>query len=134
MTKDTWDLYIYIYTRQRLLVQNGQSHSFTLQHTAMHCSALQHTGINTAVSPPSTERTYSFTHTATRCDTLQHTATRCNTLLHLGMDTAVSPSTERTWQFIQDMVVAFEQVKAIRYRSLLQKSPIKEMTFCKRDF
>lgn len=32
-----------------------------------------------------------------------------------GMETAVSTSTERTWQFLQDAVVAYEGVKAIRF-------------------
>ena len=36
---------------------------------------------------------------------------------HDSTGTAVTTSTDRTWMFIQDMLVAFEQVKAIRFSS-----------------
>jgi hypothetical protein len=32
-----------------------------------------------------------------------------------GMETAVSTSTERTWQFMQDAIVSYEGIKAIRF-------------------
>ena len=44
----------------------------TLHHTAAHCNTLQHTATHCNT----------LQHTAAHCHTLQHTATHCNTLQH----------------------------------------------------
>ena len=45
-----------------------------LQHTAIHCNTLQHTGTGDISTP--------LQYTAAHCSTLQHTAAHCSTLQH----------------------------------------------------
>jgi len=56
-----------------------------MQHTAVHCSILQHTAA-TATSSRYADHTYktpeTLQHTATHCDKLQDAERRCNTLQH----------------------------------------------------
>ena len=73
----------------------------TLQHTATHCTVLQHTALhweaNTVTAflkncwvqwrgAVSYQNTFFLQHTATHFNTPQHTATHCNTLQHSATD------------------------------------------------
>jgi len=73
----------------------------TLQHTATHCTVLQHTALHweaNTVTPflkncwvqwrgaVSYQNTFFLQHTATHFNTPQHTATHCNTLQHSATD------------------------------------------------
>jgi len=59
----------------------------TLQHTAIHCNALQHTATEWHRHGVSSEQlTKILQYTATHCNTLQYTATHCNTLQHTATE------------------------------------------------
>ena len=65
-------------------------HGATLQHTAIHCTILQHTRCSSLNVYVRKQKSFSSSgldrnirqHTATQCNTVQHSATHCNTLQH----------------------------------------------------
>ena len=80
-------MYDYVTKELPALVASLFATSGTLQHTAIHCNTLQHTGcihidiellsLLLSLLPPVPCNT--LQHTATHCNALQHTATHCNT-------------------------------------------------------
>ena len=63
-------------------LQRTATHCNALQRTAAHCNALQHTATQCDTLQRTATNCDTLQHTATHCNTLQHTATRCNTLQH----------------------------------------------------
>ena len=75
-------------------------HGATLQHTAIHCTILQHTrcsslnvyvrkqksfsssGLDCKIRQHTATSDNTLRHQTTHCDTVQHSATQCNTVQH----------------------------------------------------
>jgi len=122
-------------------------HCHTLQHTAPHCNTLQHTAPHCTTLPcPLTckllqlniaTRCIILQYTATHCNTLQHTAAHCNTLqqTYVSSDAkALAPFDTCVWRHMCD--VSHKTIRIPRdnvSQSFVQKSPTKEIIFCKGD-
>ena len=66
-------------------LQCTATHFNALQHTSMHCNTLQCTATHFNTLQHTPAHLNALQHTATHCNTLQHTATHCNTLPHTGI-------------------------------------------------
>ena len=114
-----------------VLMPHTISHCNTLQRTATHCIALQHTpaggtdAIIHCVHSSLLQRTAmhcnALQRTATHCNTLQHTATHCNTLLPVALildPLCALQQTAHTSAYSCTVALCYRALRSSRYPSV----------------
>jgi len=108
---------------------------FTVQHSATLCNTAKWSTHELASSKwPYNNTGLRIQGAHTLQHTLQHTATHCNIAKRSTHELASFQMTLRWYRpTIADLMVWLRLVGSLNYRSLLQKSPIKETILCKRN-